>query len=94
VGGAAWLHAIAGWIQPGNSVWENGSMSTVRIKTEEKLVARMQLKIPTLPNFISTVEGSSIPIKDIPDTTLRKIGEQWTEKLIKHARSRKGVNDP
>jgi len=69
-------------------------MSKGALNTDAELAVRIQLKIPMLPNFIATVDGRSIDVKDIPDATLRTIGSQWTEKLLAHARQRKGFTDP
>jgi hypothetical protein len=62
-------------------------------KVDANLSVRIQLKIPTLPNFISTLDGRPLDVKDIPDDTLRKIGQMWTDKLLQHARKRKGIFD-
>jgi hypothetical protein len=64
------------------------------LKTEAELAVRIQLRIPMIPNFVQTVDDRSIDVKDLPDATLRVIGEQWTEKLLLHARQRKGISDP
>ena len=69
-------------------------MSATAKKTDAELAVKIQLKIPALPNFITTTDDRTIDVKDLPDATLRRIGEQWTEKLIQHARSRKGISDP
>jgi hypothetical protein len=63
-------------------------------KTNAELAVKVQVRIPALPNFITTTDDRTIDVKDLPDATLRKIGEQWTEKLILHARARKGISDP
>ena len=63
-------------------------------KTDAELSVRIQLKIPQLPNFITTTDDRVVDVKDLPDATLRRIGEQWTEKLLRHARERKGISDP
>jgi hypothetical protein len=69
-------------------------MADPKKKTDAQLSVKVQLKLPMLPNFISTVDGRPIDVKDIPDTTLRMIGNRWTDRLIAHARERKGILDP
>lgn len=63
-------------------------------KTDSNLSLRVELRVPMLPNFLHTVEGHSIHISKVPDETLRKIGHEWTTKLIAHARKDKGIYDP
>jgi hypothetical protein len=69
-------------------------MGATKVTTDANLHLRIQVRIPSLPNFLVTVDGRPIDVKDIPDATLQKIGERWTEKLLEHARTRKGILDP
>lgn len=67
---------------------------------------RKRLACPATPNFILFAddrirkrqegyhESEKIPIEDLDDETLRKIGEEWTEVLIARASSkRKAVKE-
>lgn len=57
--------------------------------------ARVKVKAfvstPTLPNYLSIVSGHDglIDIADIDNKTLRAIGQQWTNALLKHAEDRR-----
>lgn len=57
-----------------------------------KINKEFQLKIPHTPNFIQSFDGEKslvIAIQDLSDEDLRKIGENWTEELIKKAKERR-----
>ena len=38
--------------------------------------------IPDVPNQIETEDGKSIPIYEISEKDLKKIGKEWTENLV------------
>ena len=59
-------------------------------QTDARLKVRIQVKVPSVPNFILTEDGRSIDIKDLPDSTIREIGRRWTDKLLDHAWKRRG----
>lgn len=61
-------------------------------KTDARISVKIELEIPQLPNFFQTTDGRSIPISQIPDATLRIIGQRWTDKLILHARKGKAID--
>ena len=46
------------------------------------------VQIPSVPNFLRTVEGESISIGAIKESGLRKIGKEWTEELVKKAKTK------
>lgn len=49
-----------------------------------------ECKIPQVPNFIiRPSDNFPIPIAELSDTQLRKIGEAWTASLIEKAQKRR-----
>lgn len=57
----------------------------------QKQRPQLTYEIPSTPNFI-LVRGRvdlSIPIADVPDADLRKIGAAWTERLVEKAQQRR-----
>lgn len=54
-----------------------------------KVTLKLELELPSVPKFI-WVKGQSntIPIADIDEEVLREIGKQWTDALIKLAKSK------
>lgn len=46
------------------------------------------IQIPSVPNFLRTVDGQSVSIGAIKESGLRKIGKEWTEELVKKAKSK------
>ena len=48
------------------------------------ITVKAVIEIPRVPNFIlyETKELGKVSIADLDEETLRKIGEQWTEKLV------------
>ena len=44
------------------------------------------LEVPTVPNFIKTQIGESVPIKDLTHEQMEAIGKAWTEALIEKSR--------
>lgn len=54
------------------------------------------LKVPMVPNYIIHDAYPALPEKntdvaEISDETLRQIGAQWTEKLLKNAATRRAA---
>lgn len=49
------------------------------------------IKIPITPNFIITDRGDSIPIQELSDSELSAIGEEWTQKLINAAHTKRNI---
>lgn len=45
----------------------------------------LDIDIPMVPNFI-TVRGVKLPVSDFEEETLREVGKEWTENLIKRAK--------
>jgi hypothetical protein len=45
-----------------------------------------QLEVPSVPNFIRTKTGESMPIKDLTREQMEAIGKAWMEALIEKAR--------
>lgn len=45
--------------------------------------------VPLVPNFINNGKGFATPIADIDENTLRAVGKEWTEALVRHAASRR-----
>lgn len=52
------------------------------IKSERKVL------LPTLPNFVRTVNDESIPICELSQDQLEQLGRAWTEELKRKARNR------
>ena len=49
----------------------------------------LQLRVPTVPNFIivgTSDAESTIPLSSLSEDQLRTIGEKWTEALIEKAK--------
>jgi len=57
-----------------------------------KINVELNIKIPSVPNFImpENKNHASIPISDFSNEQLEDIGREWTEKLIKLAETRRG----
>lgn len=55
-----------------------------------KIKVDLNIKIPTIPNFLNVEDRNdiSIPISEISEEDLRKIGEEWTEKLVKKSKEK------
>ncbi len=53
---------------------------------------KWNVHLPMVPNFLR-VEGSdaTIPIADVTDDELRRIGALWTEELVRIAQSRRNA---
>ena len=49
----------------------------------------VSVKLPKVPNFFRMEGGKSLPIQNFDDATLRKIGEQWTDSLLKNAKEKR-----
>ncbi len=49
----------------------------------------VELRLPTLPNFIRTENGDLIPIAQLSENELRHLGAQWTEALVNLAAKRR-----
>ncbi len=51
------------------------------------------LRVPTVPNFFRfqrvDQEDGTIPIGDIPDVALEKIGAEWTHNLVERAKEQR-----
>lgn len=60
-------------------------------KTEmQELVEKtIKINIPSIPNFLISQEGLSFPIAGFSDSDLKKIGKEWTEKLVTKAQLRR-----
>jgi len=49
-----------------------------------------EVKLPMLPSFIMRPsDGFPIPIQELSDAQLKKIGKMWTNALVEKANSRK-----
>ncbi len=59
-------------------------------KLEDTVTVEMSLdiKIPSVPNFVKAC-NKSIPIEDLSDEQLERLGEAWVKKLIAKAQSRR-----
>jgi hypothetical protein len=56
---------------------------------EKKLFKTIEIKIPSIPNFIRVGKNNEVyPIKDFTETELREIGEEWTRQLIEKGKSK------
>ena len=69
-------------------------------KKEKEMKKKIEIEIeaPTVPNFLrNIVKGRDkailVPVQDFTDDELRKIGEEWTELLIKNAKKKRKQND-
>lgn len=60
---------------------------------EKKLT--MDIKLPSVPNFICSMDGRSVlAITNFSTKELEEIGKEWTKALIKKARNRKKLTQP
>lgn len=50
-----------------------------------KFTVHADVNLPRVPNFLTFAEGGTISIGDITDESLRMIGAEWTEALLKRA---------
>jgi hypothetical protein len=50
------------------------------------VTVQTKLEVPTIPNFVRTQIGESIPIRDLTDDQLKAIGEEWAKQLVEKAR--------
>jgi len=46
----------------------------------------IELKIPSLPNFIFDIRGAQYAIHELSEKELRGIGAEWTEALVVKAK--------
>lgn len=50
----------------------------------------VKVEIPMVPNFLRAVgRDITLPVGDMTDEGLRKLGERWTENLIERAREQR-----
>lgn len=49
------------------------------------IVTRCDVEIPRVPNFLLYGTNDKISIADVSDKSLREIGRQWTQRLLKRA---------
>lgn len=47
----------------------------------------VEIEIPVTPNFIRYGQRKNLPIHEFTEEELREIGAQWTENLVKAART-------
>jgi len=59
------------------------------MKTQIAIMADYEIELPCLPNFIRTTDGRQVDVKDIHNSSLVMIAEQWTKALLKHAEERR-----
>jgi hypothetical protein len=59
-------------------------MKTINVK--------LTVDVPTVPNYLRTSDGQSVPLCAITDDGLREIAEQWTRDLL--ARSKEQSKNP
>lgn len=62
----------------------SGNHIAITIKREQKIC------LPSLPNFIRDETEKAISIADFTEEQLREIGKQWTEALVRKAKTKKG----
>ncbi len=55
----------------------------------EIITVKTEVRVPRVPNFLRQTDGSSLPIEALADKDLQKIGEAFTEELIKKAQNRR-----
>ena len=55
------------------------------------LVIETKMRLPRPPNYLRTERDTPIPVENMSDEFLRKVGERWTEQLLEHARSRRAA---
>ena len=54
-----------------------------------------EIQVPSLPSFLYSISlNRSIPIGDMDDEDLKKIGDEWTKELIKKATSLRKCKRP
>ncbi len=44
-----------------------------------------EIKLPSVPNFFICSDGFSVPVGQLPEKELRRIGKAWTDALITRA---------
>jgi hypothetical protein len=49
------------------------------------ITVETQLEIPSIPNFVRTQTGESIPIRELTDAQIETIGKAWAEEFLKKA---------
>lgn len=54
----------------------------------ETLTVTAEVELPRPPNFMR-YQGGTIPVGDLSDEDLRRIGEAWTEALLQRAREQR-----
>jgi hypothetical protein len=52
---------------------------------------KIECEVPTVPNFLETVNGQ-VPISAVTEEALRELGKQWTEALVMRARQQRTDN--
>lgn len=58
----------------------------------EKVKVEADVQVPKVPNFLLYPGGGKIRVGDVQDTSLRRIGEAWTEALLQRAREQREAN--
>ena len=53
-------------------------MKTINVK--------LTVDVPTVPNYLRTSDGQSVPLCAISDDGLREIAEQWKLDLLAHSK--------
>lgn len=54
----------------------------------EGIKVETEVQVPKVPNFLIHEHGK-IRVGDVQDTSLRRIGEAWTEALLERAREQR-----
>jgi hypothetical protein len=49
---------------------------------KKKLMAMVEIKLPSVPNFILCANGDKLPVTDFSEEELTEVGKEWTEALI------------
>ena len=54
-----------------------------------EITTKRQIKIPSVPDFILTADGESIPIADLSEEDLIAVAQAWTRELLIKAQNRR-----
>jgi hypothetical protein len=55
--------------------------------------AKVAVRTPTVPNFITLVDGQTLPLSAFSNAALRRIGVVWAEALVRRAQEQREEGD-
>lgn len=48
-----------------------------------------QVRLPSIPNFLCTVDDTAVPIEDVDESVLHQIAAEWADAFVAKAKERR-----